>query len=96
MLSLYNKDGQSLEYYYLFGSTGKRIRPNDKEINLEHTHRQLLNKQQQHGPAESRFFLTSLNYFFVHTLERGTKQRRDTNQPAEIWSKLQKDPTKTS
>lgn len=52
---------------------------------------QLLNKQQQHGPAKSRFFLISLNDFFVHTLERGTKQRGDTNQSAEKRSKLQKD-----
>lgn len=75
-------------------NTGKNNRPNDKGINLEAQGRQLLNKQQQYGPAKSRLYLINLNGFFVHTLERGTKQRGDKSQSAENCNKLRKDLTK--
>lgn len=54
----------------------------------------MLNKQQQHGPAKTRLYLINLNDFFVHTLERGTKQRGDKSQSAHNCNKLQKVLTK--
>lgn len=44
---------------------------------MEAQGRQLLNKHQQLGPVKNRLYLINLNDFFVHTMERETKQRGD-------------------
>lgn len=79
-------------------NSGKNNRPNDKGIIMEAQGRQLLNKHQQHGPVKNRLYLINLNDFFVHTMERETKQRGDKSiqlsQSAERSNKLQKDLTK--